>query len=97
MSSTDVNIRLTQTFDYGTSADLFSLTNRRGRRQPLNYRRFTSAAEAVRFAVEDLSPQRLMGTYLDVDDARYESEAIQGLYASAHYPLPRKAAADRVG
>jgi len=91
MSSTDADIGFAETFDYGTCAELFSLTGR-GRRQPLNYRRFASAAEAIRFAIEDLSPQSLMGTYLDVDDARYESKGIQRLYAGAHYPLPRKAA-----
>jgi hypothetical protein len=97
MSSTDTDIGFAETLDYGTSAELFSLTGRRGRRQPLDYRRFASASEAIRFAIEGLSPQRLMGTYLEVDDSRYESKGIQRLYASAHYPLPRRAAVDLVG
>ena len=96
-TDTDTDIGFAETFDYGSSAELFSLTGRRGRRQPLDYRRFASAAEAIGFAIEDLSPQRLIGTYLDVDDARYESKGIRRLYASARYPLPRKAAADRAG
>jgi hypothetical protein len=89
MSSTDTST--TDVFDYGTSAELFSSRGSRGRYQPLNYKRFTSAAEAIRFAIEDLSPQCLVGTYLEVDDSRYESAGIRRLYASADYPLPRRA------
>ncbi len=95
-TSTDTEIGLTEAFDYATSAELFSLTGRRGRHQPLNYKRFASAAEAIRFAIEDLSPQCLLGTYLEVDDSRYESKGIRRLYASAQYPLPRRAA-DPIG
>lgn len=93
----NIDIGLTETFDYSARAELFSFTGRCGRRSPLDYRRFASAAEAIRFAIECLSSQRLMGTYLDVDDARYEIKSIQRLHASAHYPLLRKATADRVG
>jgi len=96
MSSTDTVIGSAEAFDYGTSAELFSSRGSRGRRQPLNYKRFASAAEAIRFAIEDLSPQCLMGTFLEVDDPRYESKGIQRLYASSRYPLPRKAA-DPIG
>jgi hypothetical protein len=87
MSSTDT----TDVFDYGTSAELFSSRSSHGRRQPLNYKRFTSAAEAIRFAIEDLPPQFLIGTYLEADDSRFESKEIRRLYASSLFPLPRKA------
>jgi hypothetical protein len=90
MSSTDTSI--TEPFDYGTSAELFSARSSHGRRQPLNYKRFASAAEAIRFAIEDLPPQFLIGTYLEVDDSRYESAGIRRLYASSNFPLPRRAA-----
>jgi putative tryptophan/tyrosine transport system substrate-binding protein len=39
--------------DYGASAELFIPKRKGGARQPLDYRRFASAAEAIRFAVED--------------------------------------------
>ena len=42
------------TFDYAASAELFMLKRKRGARQPLSYRRFATAAEAIRFAVEEL-------------------------------------------
>lgn len=88
MSSTDID----ESFDYGMSAELFSCKVNNGRRQPLGYRRFAQAAEAIRFAIEDLSPQALPGTYLEVNESRYESAEIRRLYASSRYPLVRRTA-----
>ena len=47
--------RETATFDYGVPAELFMGKRKGGPRQPLRYRRFATAAEAIRFAVEELS------------------------------------------
>ena len=80
-------------FDYTTDAELFSSKFSRRGRQPIKYRRFVSAAEAIRFAIEDLPAQSLAGTYLDVGDSRLASAEIRRLYASSHYPLARKAGA----
>jgi len=77
-------------FDYTTDAELFSSKFGRRGRQPLTYRRFVSAAEAIRFAIEDLPAQFLVGTYLDVGESRLIGEEIRRLYASSHYPLARK-------
>ena|SRR5579872_1532235 len=85
--------KATEPFDYTTDAELFSSTLSRRGRQPLKYRRFVSAAEAIRFAIEDLPAQFLVGTYLDVGDSRLASAEIRRLYASSHYPLARKASA----
>ena len=50
--------RETTPFDYGLAAELF-MGRRKGRaRQPLSYRRFATAAEAIRFAVEELPAVR---------------------------------------
>jgi hypothetical protein len=87
MSSTDTN----ELFDYGMDAELFSPKGSNGRRQTLSYRRFARAAEAIRFAIEDLPPQALVGTCLEVNESRYESAEIRRLYASSRYPLRRKA------
>jgi hypothetical protein len=75
--------------DYSTEAELFSGRPRNSRHQPLGYKRFARAADAIRFAIEDLPPQLLSGTYLKVDEARYESTQIRHLYESADYPLTR--------
>jgi hypothetical protein len=77
-------------FDYRTEAELFSAKARKARRQPLGYRRFARAADAIRFAIEELPPQLLAGTYLEVDTARFDSNAIRRLYESAEYPLARR-------
>jgi hypothetical protein len=79
-------------FDYSMDAELFSAKGNQRRRQPLSYTRFARAAEAIRFAIEILPPQFLAGTYLEVDEFRYESAEIRRLYDSSRYPLARKAA-----
>jgi len=76
-------------FDYCTEAELFSTGYRNSRRQPLAYKRFARAADAIRFAIEELPPQLLVGTYLEVNESRYQSTEIRGLYESANYPLAR--------
>jgi hypothetical protein len=75
--------------DYSTEAELFSGRPRNSRHQPLGYKRFARAADAIRFAIEELPPQLLIGICLEVDEARYESTQIRRLYESADYPLTR--------
>ena len=80
-------------FDYSAEAEMFSPMSRKARRQPLGYRRFAGAADAIRFAIEELPPQLLGGTYLEVAEHRYEGQQIRRLYESTSYPLDRRAAA----
>ena len=76
-------------FDYSTEAERFSTKPGNSRRPPLGYKRFARDADAMRFAIEELPSQLLVGTYLEVDESRYESTEIRRLYESADYPLAR--------
>ncbi len=78
-------------FDYGIPAELFMAKRKGGARQPLGYRRFATAAEAIRFAVEDFPALRTLGAWMQVGDDRFDGEEIHRLYESSDFPLPRRA------
>jgi hypothetical protein len=75
-------------FDYGAAAELFMSRSRATRKRP-RYKRFDTAAQAVRFVVEELPAAVLPGAYLLVAEARFGVEEIRSLYENAGYPLPR--------
>ena len=77
------------TFDYGIPAELI-MGKRKGGRQQLRYRRFATAAEAIRFAVEELPAVRALGAWMQVGDRRFDGDDIQRLYESNGYPLQRR-------
>ena len=76
---------------YSAEAELYPLIRRKFTRGPVGYKRFTSAAEAIRFAVEELPPDLLRGAYLEVDEERFDAKGIRQLYESDTYPLGRRA------
>jgi hypothetical protein len=78
------------TFDYAASAELFIAKRRHGARHPLSYRRFATAAEAIRFAVEEFPAMRTLGAWMLVGEERFDSEEIHRLYESDDYPLGRR-------
>jgi hypothetical protein len=79
----------THIFNYAGIAELYSARDRKSGR-PSGYKRFDSAAEGIRFFIEQLPVSSHPGAYLEIDDARLTHRDVQRLYDSAHYPLPRR-------
>jgi hypothetical protein len=74
-------------FDYSAPAELFG--RKTVGKGGVFYRRFDTAAAAIRFAIEGLGEPDQKYTILEVDEVRLEREAIHALYASGDYPLTR--------
>ncbi|HKY94085.1 MAG TPA: hypothetical protein VJL84_02220 [Kiloniellales bacterium] len=79
------------TFKYDALAELFVPKSGRFRNAPLTYKRFERAADAVRYALEEVPPEKLASAFLEVEDERFDSKGIRALYESEDYPLPRRA------
>ena len=77
-------------FNYSLEAALFFAKDTKFRQRALAYKQFVRAAEAIRFAIEDLPANTLRGCSLEVGEDRYMGVAILGLYESADFPLPRR-------
>ena len=68
-------------FDYDLPAELLCQSTRvsGGARTP-HYRRFATAAEAIRFAVEGMPAVRTLGAWMQVGDERFNSDEISRVY-----------------
>jgi hypothetical protein len=71
-------------FDYNAPAELFLAKRTRSSRE--NYRRFATAAEAIRYAVETLRTPKALGAWLQVGDERFNSTEIERLYEALRKP-----------
>jgi molybdate transport system regulatory protein len=67
-------------FDYNSPAELY-LSRRRGRHT--DYRRFATAAEAIRYAFKELRTRRSSSAWMQVGDELFNKNEINRLY----YPL----------
>ncbi len=76
--------------NYMAGAGLYAGKTHRGSRRP-RYKRFETAAEALRYAIENMPGSQLRGSVLEVEDARFNDKQIQALYDSPNYPLARGA------
>ena len=79
-------------FDFGAPAELFPARNRKVASK-VKYRRFERAAEAVRFAIEELPEALLLGAYIEANERRYGHREIRALYEDQRYPLKKQARA----
>ena len=84
----NVECSIVTVFDYQAPAELFA-GHARNRKQRMRYRRFDTAAEAIRFAMEEISAPVLFDVYLQIDDERFGANQIRELYDHASYPLVR--------
>jgi hypothetical protein len=62
-------------------------------RSRVTYKRFDSAAKAIRFAVEEMPADSLRSTTLEVAEVRLRGDEIRELYQHPDYPFRRKKAA----
>jgi hypothetical protein len=83
---------MARSFDFTAPGELFCARSV-SRRSRVTYKRFDSAAKAIRFAVEELSADVLRATTLEVSETRMRGDEIAALYRHPDYPLRRKAAA----
>jgi hypothetical protein len=82
--------RRDMTCDYGLPAELFMAKRKSGPRSRLISRRFATAAEAIRFAVEEFPAIRALGAWMQVGNERFDGEDIHRLYKSHLFPLQRR-------
>jgi hypothetical protein len=90
VSAVDQVAAAEEIFDYEAEAELFSARNRKSGRQSSGYNRFDRAAEAIRFAIEDLPSEQLLRAHLQVDESRFDGIGIRRLYDSIAFPLARR-------
>ena len=75
---------------YKMEASLYYAKHASSCRKALVLRRFAKAAEAIRFAVEDLPPKLLGGCSLEVEESYYFGQEIRPLYDHQAFPLRRR-------
>jgi len=90
MSPVPSDIFEVPSFDYHAKAGLYVGKGKLRQRQPLDYRAFRSAWEAISFAMEELPLERLDGICLEVDEARFGAEQIRSLYEAKSFPSRRQ-------
>ena len=83
--------RLIDEFDYAAPAEVFITAGGFSRGAPMTYRRFPTAAAAIRFAIEEVPPTLLIRATMEVSENRFDHQAIQTLYSRNAYPLARTA------
>lgn len=76
-------------FDYSAPAEMYMLRARSMRARATGYRRFPTAAQAIRFAMEEIPEPLLIGAVMEVKEERFDHNRIRDLYENQEYPLSR--------
>ena len=76
-------------FDFQAPAELY-LGSDRYSAAAQGPRTFRTAAQALRFALEEAAPVSLKGASLQIGEERRSTDEMVGLYRSPSYPFPRK-------
>lgn len=79
-----------ETREYFQEASLYYAKSANRKQKSLVFRRFEQAAEAIRFAVEELAPKLLDGCTLEVNETHYFGREIRPLYDDGAFPLRRR-------
>jgi hypothetical protein len=85
------NAQSDQAFDFHATAELFTNKSFRLRSRVVKYMRFNHAADAIRFAIEQLPADVFLGACLEANEQRYDSRGIRRLFDCAEYPFARLA------
>ena len=67
-------------FQFDAPAELFVGSARGFARRTMQYRRFETGAEAIRYAIEQLSPELLRAAAIESRGERLEADEIRQLY-----------------
>jgi hypothetical protein len=78
------------TNDYFLEASLYYSKSGNSKQKSLVFRRFTRAADAILFAVEELAPKTHDSCSLEVNEEHYFGREIRPLYDNHVFPLRRK-------
>jgi hypothetical protein len=76
-------------FNYDMPGEFYSRKRQGSRLSGLSYQRFDTAAEAIRFAIEDLPSAEFTSCMLEANGERFGARELKALYASPRYPLQR--------
>jgi len=73
-------------FDFNAEAELSPSRAKGPRQQPVGYKRFERAANAIRLAMEELATEPLVGAYLEISEECFNAQQSQPLYERQDYP-----------
>lgn len=76
-------------FDYQAPAEIYARGGRGFTKRAIRFYRFNKAAEAIRFVMEELPGEMLLGTIMEVGEERFIGMEIKRLYGSDDFPLVR--------